>query len=39
MVQGSAATLTATYPCNFSIWGTNFAPNCTMTAQTTEVIQ
>jgi hypothetical protein len=40
MAQGAAATVTATYPCNLSVFGHNYAPsNCTMTAQTTEIIQ
>jgi len=39
MVQGSAAQVRATYPCTLSIYGVNYAPSCTMTAQTTELIQ
>jgi Flp pilus assembly protein TadG len=37
--QGQAAELTVTYPCNLSVYGTNFAPNCKLQAQTTELIQ
>lgn len=41
MVQGAAAQVTATYPCNLKVFGINFAPStgCTLTAQTAEVIQ
>ena len=33
------ANVTLTYPCAIVIYGVNFAPNCTLTAETTEVIQ
>ncbi len=33
------ANVTLTYPCAIVIYGINFAPNCKLTAQTTEVIQ
>jgi len=39
LVQGQPAQVTATYPCNVSVYGFNFAPTCTMTAQTTELVQ
>jgi hypothetical protein len=39
LVQGTGAKVTATYPCNLSVYGVNYAPSCTMTAQTTELIQ
>jgi Flp pilus assembly protein TadG len=39
MVQGTAATVTASYPCNLSVFGANLAPNCKMYAQTTEIMQ
>ena len=39
MAQGTSAQVTATYPCNFSSWGTKFASGCIMTAQTTELVQ
>ncbi len=40
MAPGAALTVTATYPCNLKIFGANLAPSgCTMTAQTTEIIQ
>jgi hypothetical protein len=28
-----------TYPCNLNVYGVNFAPSCTLTAQTTEAIE
>jgi len=39
LVMGAPARVTATYPCNVSVYGFNFAPTCTMTAQTTELVQ
>jgi hypothetical protein len=39
MAQGATATVTATYPVNFSIWGTKYDTGQNMTAQTTEIIQ
>jgi len=39
LVQSQAAKVTATYPCNITILGVNFAPNCTLSAQTTVLIQ
>jgi Flp pilus assembly protein TadG len=39
MTQGTTATLTATYPCTLNVYGKNYAPDCTMTAQTAEMIQ
>ena len=39
MVQGGTATLTVTYPCNLAVYGRNYAPNCVLTAQTTEAVQ
>jgi Flp pilus assembly protein TadG len=37
--QGGSATFTVTYPCNLSIYGTNYWSGCTLQAQTTEMIQ
>ena len=34
MAAGDEARLTATYPCSVVIFGINFIPSCTMTAQT-----
>jgi Flp pilus assembly protein TadG len=39
LVAGNVASVTVTYPCNLVVYGHNFAPNCTLTAQTSEVIQ
>lgn len=39
LVQGDVASVTVTYPCNLAVYGHNYAPNCTLTAQTAEVIQ
>jgi hypothetical protein len=39
LVQGAAAQVTATYPCSISIYGFNVASNCTLWAQTTELVQ
>ena len=39
LVQGSTAQVTVTYPCSLAVYATNFAPNCTLTAQTTELVQ
>jgi Flp pilus assembly protein TadG len=37
--QGQAATLTSTYPCTLRIYGHDYLPHCTLTAQTTERIE
>jgi len=39
LVQGADAKVTATYPCNLTFFGHNYAPGCTLTAQTTELVQ
>jgi hypothetical protein len=41
LVQGGAATVTVTYPCSIAAYGHVYDPasSCTMTAQTTEIIQ
>jgi Flp pilus assembly protein TadG len=40
LAGGTTATVTATYPCNLSIFGRNFMPNgCTMKASTSEMVQ
>jgi hypothetical protein len=36
---GETATVTATYPCNLTIMGFNFAPSCTLTAQTSDLVE
>ncbi len=37
--QGQPATVTASYPCNLQIYGYNFAPGCTLSSQSTEVVE
>ena len=39
MVQGTSAQVTVTYPCTLGVYGKNYIPGCTLTAQTTELIQ
>jgi Flp pilus assembly protein TadG len=37
--SGNTASVKVTYPCSLKIVGVNYAPNCTLTAQTSEAIQ
>jgi Flp pilus assembly protein TadG len=37
--SGGTATATATYPCNLTIMGVNFAPSCTLTSTTSDMIE
>ncbi len=40
LAGGTTASVTATYPCNLSIFGRNFMPNgCAMKASTSEMVQ
>jgi Flp pilus assembly protein TadG len=39
LLQGTAAQVQASYPCSLSIYGRNLVPGCTLTAQTTELVQ
>jgi Flp pilus assembly protein TadG len=39
LLQGTTAQVTATYPCNLTVYGVNFAPTCNLQAQTTELVQ
>jgi Flp pilus assembly protein TadG len=39
LVAAQTTTIKVTYPCNLSLYGVNFAPSCTLTAQTAEAIQ
>lgn len=39
LVQYSTAQVQVTYPCTLKVYGMNFGPNCTLKAQTTEVVQ
>jgi Flp pilus assembly protein TadG len=36
---GTPAVVTATYPCNLTVMGTNFLPGCQLKAQITELVQ
>ena len=36
---GTAAFLKATYPCDLTVFGVNYAPTCTLTAATTERVE
>ena len=36
---GGAASVTATYPCSINIMGIDYAPSCTLTSQTTNLIE
>ena len=36
---GESATVTATYPCNLTIMGVNFASGCTLSATTADIIE
>ncbi len=37
--MGLAASVTATYPCDLSIMGVNYAPSCVLSSQSTERIE
>jgi len=39
LLQATSATVTATYPCNLTIYGVNYAPNCELHASVTELVQ
>ena len=39
MVVDTTITLKITYPCTLTVYGKNYAPSCTLTAQTSEMIQ
>jgi hypothetical protein len=40
MVAGQTALVKATYPCNLTVMGHNYAPNgCNLSAQTAQMIQ
>jgi Flp pilus assembly protein TadG len=39
LVEGQNAQVKVTYPCNLTVMGVNFVPNCTLTAQTAEAIE
>ena len=37
--SGQAASVTATYPCSLVVMGVNYAPSCTLSATTQEMIE
>jgi Flp pilus assembly protein TadG len=37
--QGQAALVRATYPCSLSVMGVNYAPSCTLSSSTSEMIE
>jgi Flp pilus assembly protein TadG len=37
--QGQPATVKATYPCDLVVFGVNFAPSCTLSSSTTEMVE
>jgi Flp pilus assembly protein TadG len=39
LVQGQPAKVTVTYPCNLTVMAVNYAPSCSLSAQTTEIVQ
>lgn len=39
LVQGQPAEVTVTYPCSLVVFEKNYAPTCSLKAQTTEVVQ
>lgn len=36
---GGAAVVTATYPCDLTIFGVNYVPGCTLTSQVAQFVQ
>jgi Flp pilus assembly protein TadG len=39
LLEGTSATVQVTYPCSLIIYGKNLVPSCTLSAQTTELVQ
>jgi Flp pilus assembly protein TadG len=39
LLQGTQASVSATYPCNLTVYGVNYAPSCNLSAQTSELVQ
>lgn len=37
--QGQAASVQVSYPCDLTVFGHNYAPSCTLTAKSTELVQ
>jgi Flp pilus assembly protein TadG len=36
---GGSATVTASYPCDLDVMGVNFAPHCTLTSTTSDLVE
>jgi Flp pilus assembly protein TadG len=36
---GETASVTATYPCNLTVMGFNFLPSCTLSSQTSDLVE
>jgi len=39
LLQGTSAQVTVSYPCSLLVYGANLAPDCSLKAQTTELVQ
>jgi hypothetical protein len=39
LLQATSASIVATYPCNLTIYGVNYAPSCKLHASVTELMQ
>lgn len=39
LVAGQSALVKATYPCDLTVMGVNYAPSCTLTAETAQMVQ
>lgn len=37
--SGQQATVSATYPCSLTVYGYNYAPSCTLTSSTADIIE
>jgi Flp pilus assembly protein TadG len=37
--QGAYASVTVNYPCSLAVYGTNYAPSCSLQSQITELVQ
>jgi Flp pilus assembly protein TadG len=37
--QGSYASVTVAYPCSLAVYGTNYAPTCSLQSQISELVQ
>ena len=39
LVSGQPALVKATYPCDLTVMGVNYAPSCTLKAETAQLVQ